>query len=68
MTGVQTCALPIYVRAVKDRNNAVFDLVASSKISDRKGFVDVKIFRSASEIGSGLRMGLKVMTHFKTEI
>ena len=54
-----------HVRAVKGRNNAVFDLVASSKISDRESFIDIKIFRSASEIGSGFRMRLEVVAYLK---
>ena len=54
-----------YVRAVKGRNNAVFDLVASSEICDRESFIDVKIFRSASEIGSGFRMRLKIVAYLK---
>ena len=57
-----------YVRAVKNRNAAVRDLVASFEIRDRKGFVDVKILGPAEKGRSGLRVRFEVVAHLKTEI
>ena len=49
MTGVQTCALPIYHQLVETVCNRIFDFTADGKLIDRKLSYDEYLARKAQE-------------------